>query len=58
MRSCSRHHNPVQMKTMGQMVFTKYLVDVDDDVDVHNTGDVWRNEPMTTPLTCRRKIGE
>jgi len=46
------------MKTMGQMVFTKYLVDVDDDVDVHNTGDVWRNEPMTTPLTCRRKIGE
>jgi 4-hydroxy-3-polyprenylbenzoate decarboxylase len=25
---------------MGQMMFTKYLVVVDDDVDVHNTGDV------------------
>ena len=25
---------------MGQMMFTKYLVVVDDDVDVHNTSEV------------------
>ena len=25
---------------MGQMLFTKYLVGVDDDVDVHNTSEV------------------
>jgi 4-hydroxy-3-polyprenylbenzoate decarboxylase len=25
---------------MGQMMFTKYIVVVDDDVDVHNTSDV------------------
>ena len=25
---------------MGQMMFTKYIVVVDDDVDVHNTGEV------------------
>ena len=25
---------------MGQMMFTKYLVVVDDDLDVHNTGEV------------------
>src|SRR4051812_39617038 len=26
---------------MGQMMFTKYIVVVDDDVDVHNTSEVW-----------------
>ena len=25
---------------MGQMMFTKYIIVVDDDVDVHNTSDV------------------
>jgi 4-hydroxy-3-polyprenylbenzoate decarboxylase len=25
---------------MGQMMFTKYLIVVDDDVDVHNTSEV------------------
>ena len=32
---------------MGQMMFTKYLIVVDDDVDVHNTSEVlfrlWAN---------------
>jgi 4-hydroxy-3-polyprenylbenzoate decarboxylase len=43
---------------MGQMMFTKYIVVVDDDVDVHNTSDVlfrWcaNTDPQRDTLTTR-----
>ena len=37
MTACKIMHGPWRM---GQMMFTKYIVVVDDDVDVHNTSEV------------------
>jgi 3-octaprenyl-4-hydroxybenzoate carboxy-lyase C-terminal domain len=46
--------------SMGQMMFTKYLVVVDDDVDVHNTSEVlFRLCANTDPQrACPPKLGE
>jgi 3-octaprenyl-4-hydroxybenzoate carboxy-lyase len=48
---------------MGQMMFTKYIVVADDDVDVHNTSDVLfpnaRPRFWSAPFTAlhRRQFG-
>jgi UbiD family decarboxylase len=39
---------------MGQMVFTKYIVVVGDEVDVHNTSEVlFRSAPTPTRNAIR-----
>jgi UbiD family decarboxylase len=45
---------------MGQMMFTKYIIVVDDDVDVHNTSEVLfrlcaNNDPQRDSLVVVRK---
>ena len=39
---------------MGQMMFTKYIVVVDDDVDVHNTSEVHDHGAVRREINQRK----